>query len=632
MGHQRDGEASSIQAAASSAETSSDTTNPGSRDAIVEALDNLARNETISPVAGQLLTELGDALAASGNNPRAADGWIDLDLIKTFARPETFRNFDPVAEPGEFPSRRQITVLEVLQGVFIFVPLLVTWFCLQQAAYAYHRMLADPSVSAVVRAGNFLELWQTGFGGKLAGPLRFEWSALYTLCAIAALIVITIATAELRRREDRWRDAQDRAAETVSRQRELLREETSHKLLDALTRSQLVFNRERLGSPARFAEELSRSADGLSELLAKADATQRSTLDVAQRYDQTARELTVAIDELSRATSAMNTAAGEVRTAAEVLDTSGKELRADVTTQVMSAASRLETATVAAERELARQLAAGQETLEQLAGRLSATLADFAVRVHVATDSLADAGESPARATRAAGDAAAAHIGQAFHEAVLAWTAELRDAVLAGTTAMRESATAALVPVVTASTALTNAIRQAESTAEQRTEALRGNSSTLRGHAVALQAMAARLTEALSAGTEAIGAGTEALGAGTGAVTRQAAVVNTHTDVLREHARVFKEMTARLAEGLGAVDTAARARQEVLLVGQADALRGHAAAMRESAEKLALALERTQVMTTPPADPWVAGEASDEASDVPADVMVANGPDADSEE
>lgn len=605
------------QPASSSAGPASGPPIPGSRAAVAVALDKLARNETISPAARQLLAELRYALLASRDARQAADGWIDLDLIKTFVRPETLRHVDPPTGDGKLPYRRRITVLEVLQGVFIFVPLLVTWFCLQQAAEAYHRMLADPSVSAAVRAGNFLELWQTGFGGKLAGALRFEWSALYTLCAIVALIVITVAAADLRRREDRWRDGHDRSGEAVRRQQARMREETSHELLDALTRAQLIFNRERLASPARFAEELSRSADGLSALLAKAEATQRSTLDVAVRYDQTARELTVAIAELSRATSAMYTAAGEVRTAAEVLDSSGKELRADVTTQVTSAARRLETATVAAESELARQLEAGQVTLEQLASRLTATLAEFAGRVHAATDSLVAAGDASARATRTAGEAAAAHIGQAFHEAVLAWTAELQDAVLAGTATIRESATAALVPLVTASGALTEAIKQAGSAGEQRTEALRGNSALLRGNSAALQATAAQLAEAL--------------GAETGAVARQEAVLTLHTDVLRQHARVLKEMTARLAEGLGAADATARARQEALLRGQADALRGHAASLRESADKLALALERTPVISASAAEPWVADEASDQADDV-TEVMAADGPDVDIEE
>lgn len=602
------------QPASSSAEPASGTPIPGSREAVAMTLDKMAGNGTISPAARRLLAELRYALLASKDTPQAADGWIDLDLIKTFVRPETFRHVNPPAGDGKFPYRRRITVLEVLQGVFIFVPLLVTWFCLQQAAYAYHRMLADPSVSAAVRAGNFLELWQTGFGGKLAGVLRFEWSALYTLCSIGALIVITIFAADLRRRQDRWQDRQDRAGEAAGHQREQVREETSRELLDALTRVQLIFNRERLASPARFAEELSRSADGLSELLAKADATQRSTLEVAERYDQTARELTVAIAELSRATSAMYTAAGEVRTAAEVLDSSGKELRADVTTQVITAARRLEAATVAAESELARQLAAGQVTLEQLAGRLTATLADFAGRVRAATDSLVAAGDASARATRVAGEAAAAHIGQAFHEAVLAWTAELQDAVLAGTATMRESARAALVPLITASGTLTEAIKQAGSAGEQRIEALRVNSTLLYGNSAALQATARQLAQAL--------------GAETGAVARQEAVLTQHTSVLQEHARVFKEMTARLAEGLGAVDVTARARQEALLRGQADVLRRHAAVLRESADKLVLALERTPARSASPTDPSVA----DETGDVAAEVMTANGPDVHIEE
>lgn len=582
------------QPAAPGAESSADRAVPSTREDVADALEKLSKNAAISSSVRPLLAELRHALVASGHSPAAADGWIDIDLVNTFVRPETFiYGLDRANWPDEFPHRRLLTLLEVLQSVFIFVPLVITWFCLQQAADAYHRMLADKATSAAAGAGNFLELWQTGFGGKLRGPLKFEWAALYTLGAIVFLIGITIVIAELRRRGDNWRDRRDRQREQTRDRRDV----AACDLLAALTRAQLIFNRSRLATPTRFAAELSHAAGSLGALLAQAGETQRSTLEVAGRYDETVRELTGAVTGLSGATAVMRAAAANVQAAANVLDSSGRELRADVTAQVTGAASRLETATAAAERELARQLAAGQSTMEQLAGRLAATLAEVAERVEAATNGLAAAGDTYASAIRDSGADAALHIGQAYQEAVLASTAEMRGAVLAGTTAMRESAEAALTPLVTASEALTGTIQRAGNAGERRSELLRasvseaaaaaarsesalhGHADVLREHAAALQAMAGRVADAL--GT-----------AGTDAAARQEAVLDGHSGVLRQHARALQEMTARLAAELGTADTAARARQDALLHGQAQTLREHASALRKTADDLSVALRR----------------------------------------
>lgn len=611
------------------AKPSADGLDPSSRAGVARTLDGLAKSADISPATRTMLTELSSVLRTSEDFPQAADGWVDFDLVGTFARAETFIDIlDHTADGGEFRHRRLLTLLEVLQGVFIFVPLLITWFGLQQAASAYHRMLADPVTSAAARSGNFLELWQTGFGGKLIGLLKFEWAALYTLCAILVLIGVTIVTAELRRRDDEWREKQDLERETAEHQRDRDRQSMSSELLVTLARAQLIFNRDRLATPARFAAELSHAAAGLGVLLAQAEATQRSTLEVAGRYDQTARELTAAVTGLTKATSVMNAAAADVRRAADVLDSSGRELRTDVTAQVTGAAGRLEAATAAAESELLRQRELGRSTLEQLTERSAATLSDVAGRVRAATDELVAAGDAYANAIGRSGKDASEHIGRAYSEAVLASTKQMRDAVLAateamgnavlaGTAAMQESARAALTPLATESRALTQAIQQAGTSAadrvararsegEQRIEALRaaasevataatrsesaldGHSVVLREHATALQAMASQLAGALNT-------------AGTAAAARQETVLDRNTGVLRHHATVLQEMTAQLATELGTADAAARSRQEALIVGQAEALREHAAALRETADRLACALERTSV-TPPSAD------------------------------
>ena len=582
-----------------------DGPDPGSREGVADALDKLAKSSAISAPAKGLLAELREVLLTSKDSPRAADGWFDIDLVGTFARAETFPDdIDHPAQDRRFPYRPQLTLLEVLQGVFIFIPLLITWACLQQAADAYHRMLADPATSAAARTGNFLELWQTGFGGKLAGALKFEWAALYTLCAILTLVTITIVTAELRRREDDWRDKRDADRDAARRRQQA----ASRELLVTLARAQRIFNRERLATPTRFAAELSRAAGDLGALLAQAEVTQRRTLEVAERYDQTARGLTVAVSGLSQATSVMSAAVEDVRSAANVLDTSGRELRADVTAQVTGAAERLEAATAAAESQLERQRAAGQSTSERLAERLTATLSDVARRVGAATDGLVSAGDAYARAIRDSGQQAALHIGEAYQGEVLASTASMLEAVRAGTTAMQESAEAALAPLVTASGALTEAIRQAGDAGKQRTEALRASatqiataatrsrsafdehSGVLREHSAALQTMVGQLTDALQA-------------VGADVTDREKTMLDRNTDVLRQQATWLQEMTERLAAELATVDAAARSRQEDLLRGQADALREHATALQETAGRLTRALEQATAGSPRAADP-----------------------------
>jgi hypothetical protein len=612
----------------------------------VADLRALAGNPALSPGTQELLAELSDALSGNANDPAATDGWSDFDLVGTFAREESFRgNLENSSRTSVstskrsiydrlgIPYRRLLTVLEVLQGIFVFVPLLITWTGLQQAAGGYHRMLEDPATAAAARAGNFLELWQTGFGGKLPAPLKFEWVALYTLCAIVLLIAVTVITADLRRREDQREDEEEHRQASG-------REAVSQQLLAALTRAQLIVNRDRLATPARFATELSTSARSLGALMQQAELTHRATVGLAERYDQTAQQLTQAITALREATENMSVGAAGVQHAANVMDASGQQLREEVRSQVLAAADRLEAATSAAEQELASQRESGRSGLVQLHERLTASLSQVADRVSTATGDLVTAGDTYASAIRLSGEDAADHIGQAY-----------KDAVISATKTMHEAVAVTILSLVDENKVLTETIQRAQASAEDRAAAARHqgeqgiaamrassdqvasaaernesvlgqHSTVLREHADAMQGMAARLTGALeSAGTaaaerqettldrqstvmrehaavvrkmaEQVADALDSAAIAT-AAARQEEALNQNTTVLQEHANAIHAMASGLESALNSADTAAVGRQQLLLQRQAQALREHASALQETASRLTEALEHSR--------------------------------------
>jgi hypothetical protein len=612
----------------------------------VADLQALADNPALSPGTQELLAELSAALSGNANDPAATDGWSDFDLVGTFAREESFRgdlenssrtsvstSTRSIYDRLGIPYRRLLTVLEVLQGIFVFVPLLITWTGLQQAAGGYHRMLEDPATAAAARAGNFLELWQTGFGGKLPAPLKFEWVALYTLCAIVLLIAVTVITADLRRREDQREDEEEHRQASE-------RDAVSQQLLAALTRAQLIINRDRLATPARFATELSTSARSLGALMGQAEKTHRATVGLAERYDQTAQQLTQAITALREATENMSAGASGVQHAANVMDASGQQLREEVRSQVLSAAKRLETATSAAEQELASQRESGRSGLVQLHERLTASLSQVADRVSVATGELVTAGDTHAHAIRTSGQEAADHIGQAY-----------KDAVLNATTTMQEAVVTTIISLVNENKVLTETIQQAQASAEDRASAARRqgeqqiavlrdsshqvasavahsdsvlgqHSTVLREHADAMHDMTGRLAGALeSAGTAAAERQETALdrqstvmrehaavvremaeqvaealdsAAIAAATARQEEVLDRNTDVLQRHAIAIQGMAADLESALNSADSAAAGRQRLLLQRQTQALHDHASALQETASRLTEALERSR--------------------------------------
>ncbi|MFD3565334.1 hypothetical protein ACFWVU_37575 [Streptomyces sp. NPDC058686] len=79
--------------------------------------------------------------------------------------------------------------LEAGLGALVFLPLLFTWHGLTQASSAYGALTGDNPKAA---ARPFLQLWQSGFEGHLAGLCTFGTVATSATVAIAVLFALAL--------------------------------------------------------------------------------------------------------------------------------------------------------------------------------------------------------------------------------------------------------------------------------------------------------------------------------------------------------------------------------------------------------------------------------------------------------
>ncbi|MFF8771512.1 methyl-accepting chemotaxis protein [Kitasatospora sp. NPDC015120] len=231
------------------------------------------------------LRELGLALSGAGD----LDRWAELDLVHSFVRPESVR---AAVRPGAEP--RFWAWAEVALGALVFVPLLVTWAGLMQATSAYRALIGADAGQA---ARPFLQLWQTGFEGRLSGWATFGDVALSATLFIALLLVLSVAHGVRRAGTGRREAAAEAEAE------DLLAE-----LAPVLTRAQLVLNERRRATPQRFTAELTGAAETLERLGRQAADTQRELSEAALAVERAVagaeRRLTEAgeaVDPLRRA-------------------------------------------------------------------------------------------------------------------------------------------------------------------------------------------------------------------------------------------------------------------------------------------------------------------------------------------
>ncbi|MFC4032822.1 hypothetical protein ACFO3J_15180 [Streptomyces polygonati] len=256
------------------------------------------------------LQSLGEDLEAARN----LDAWSGIDLVAAFARPESLADPAPGSRGGGRGGGRggrslwarisrivREEPLEAALGVMVFAPLLVTWFGLRMASRAYGELAKDNPKEA---SRPFLQLWQSGFDGHLSSYERFDSLALVAVGLIGVLLLLALAHALLRTRNER--EAAEREAEGAV----LLSQ-----LASVLTRAQLALVAHRNSSPARFAAELTGAARQLRSLTNQAVKSHDKLVLVADATDRAATELGAATDRLSKEVPQLGSAADRIETA-----------------------------------------------------------------------------------------------------------------------------------------------------------------------------------------------------------------------------------------------------------------------------------------------------------------------------
>ncbi|MGW4894001.1 hypothetical protein ACWEQL_17285 [Kitasatospora sp. NPDC004240] len=339
--------------------------------------------------------------------------------------------------------------LQTASAVMVLLPLLLTWGGLGLAVAAYGDYLDDRTAG---RAGgpdsaSFLELWQQGFGGHLAGPVRFDWLVGYTVLLLIGLITAGIARQVMTRKDE-------------ESGRELVR-----RLAFALAQTEAMAAAAAHTEPRRFATELQSAAEGLRELISLSAGAGDQSRKILQQATEAARTAVTAVRSMEDATAALRQGTERVseatdRAAAASADlTRGSELFGDkvadavaelaagmersaagtadrIAAATESAAGRFDQVLAGAVDAQARQAVLHAETLEQrsraaeqLLSTATDTLTAGARDLVGVVSGLDGAVAGLPDALGLAAEEGAERIGTAYELAVAALAASLRDEV-----------------------------------------------------------------------------------------------------------------------------------------------------------------------------------------------------------
>jgi hypothetical protein len=407
--------------------------------ALAALLDELGKHSELGPHR-KVVTELAQRLAAPdgqrSRDAKAADGWADLDLIAALGGPVPVaaRPMVSVAVPvaGRAKQAWWRTAIDALPPVLVFVPILLTWLSLFAASNAYRSLEASPSARAASTGKSFLELWQQGFAGRLPAFLSFGYVAMYTVAAVSVLIVATAVGGHFHRRdEEQAEQEQERAAAAAERARQAVEqsravadrdradaERARADMLPALARAQAELNNRRLGTPVRFAAELSQAATELRQLLEHTDHTQDSALKLAKQNQALSEKLGKYAVEMRGITGELQSAAELMRAAASTLANANAVLGSEVVGRVEQSTGRLDQVTGDAAARVGDLVQTGQASLDGITERFDAVMAGIREQVDATTTAMIDAGEKYAAAIGDSSGRAAATIGATYQEAV----------------------------------------------------------------------------------------------------------------------------------------------------------------------------------------------------------------------
>ncbi|MFF3753497.1 methyl-accepting chemotaxis protein [Streptomyces sp. NPDC002018] len=348
------------------------------RATVAKQLRDLADQEELAARRDELRS-LADALQGLGDGD--LEPWTELDLLQAYARPESLS-----AMSRDDSQRPLWGRLEAALGALVFVPLLLTWFGLTKATSAYEALTgADPRMAA----RPFLQLWQSGFEGRLTGWFTFGHVASAATAVIALLFLLTAAHGARRAREERQEVAAQRVADDLMA-----------RLVPLLTRTQLLLNEERLSSPGRFAAELSAAAVTLGRLGDKAVKAQKHLVTAASTVGE-------AVEGAERRLAGVDTAVRPLEDAATRIETAVRVNGGEVGKAVASLADPLRStgeqmaSAVSGSGVMVRQ---ALEDVRAVSGEVRDTLGQAGERVEDSVHTLAAAQRSFTTATEVASD------------------------------------------------------------------------------------------------------------------------------------------------------------------------------------------------------------------------------------
>lgn len=362
------------------------------RQVIAQSVKDLAERPALG-TRREELTAL--AVALRDQDVTALDPWSELDLLSAYARPESLR-----ASGGQGGEHTVWSYAEGVLGALVFVPLILTWYGLTRASSAYGALTgADPRAAS----RPFLQLWQSGFEGRLTGAFSFGHVAMSATVAIAVLFALVLVHGLRRSAVARREEAADRAAE-----------ELMAVLVPTLTRAQLVLNQRRSSSPQRFAAELTGAAATLGRLGDEAVRVQKDLRSAASAVGdavQAAEHRLAAVDTavrplevaVGRVEAAVSDGGAQVREAlAGVREASG-----EVRLAVQGAGDRVEdsvTVLAASQRAYATGIEVTSDVSAQLFGRFGEVAEGTARAVEESQHAVREL-NAQSRALRAAADA-----------------------------------------------------------------------------------------------------------------------------------------------------------------------------------------------------------------------------------
>ncbi|MDX3542810.1 hypothetical protein PV729_02500 [Streptomyces europaeiscabiei] len=340
-------------------------------------------------------------LAEDLTNGDRLDRWAEVDLVQSFVRAESLADPPQPAPSPNQPwwrpawSRRSPRdgVLEAALGVLVFVPLLVTWFGLREAVRAYGELARDRPEEAT---RPFLQLWQSGFDGRLSALGRFENVALTAALLITLLVLLSVWHARVRTRTERDEEAREAADGRLL-----------GSLAALLTRVQMSLAPHRRASPEQFTQELTHAAEQLRELTERADESHKTLAAGATAVGKATDALRKAAAALSGEVPRIGGAADRVEGAVKaslVASTQARQANEDaargIADRVQAAGDTVRTAFESLV-SVQQALAAKSDTVAQAAERAAEAVAAGAERTNDAVDGMREATER--------WDAAAAH-------------------------------------------------------------------------------------------------------------------------------------------------------------------------------------------------------------------------------